>query len=234
MTLLTEYLADNPLNYWRLADPHFGRAASIGSQHVDLAAFNSSVQEFGYSGVASDGGSVLLSGLGLRNTAVQFPVPGSIEWWMWCAFGQDTFMPVLNLAASGGALSVRLNATNMDFNITGGTTGTATRPSDQAWHQFVYRCGGGTQDLWIDGSSAGSSSAGAAAGATGLAVLGQTTSGVGSALFVAEAAIFNSVLSSTRIGVHLAAADTASIRPSWKEPWSDIRAAVLKTFENAA
>lgn len=235
-------LADSPTHYWRCFE-NFGALAleDIGSATAYLYASGipvtgggagvSTVPGLGWSGVASDGGSFAASGAGFKNfkptsgsfpvgPGVEFPVPGSLEFWNWNGEpdsgvqvgwffpGQPVNQQLVQLIATLTEIQAQAFGA---FFVTDNTIAT------NHWHHCVMTLSSTTMGLFVDGSSVGSTAvtfSGSSvaqnffAGQTGIANDSLQQTG-----FIAEIAMYDVVLGAGQVANHFAAADSRTNQP---------------------
>jgi hypothetical protein len=206
---LTAVLADNPIHYWRCADPGGALAHDIGSVPRHQAMTNPETNPLGYSGPISDGGSLFGTGnSGRSNTGVAVPSYGTaytFECWFWL-FRDDTSPGNIMSNQSVSALGWN-SATGWTWNGGGGVASSLTNYTLRAWHHLVGSVDGTSAILYVDGTQR-ATAAGHSASPSDLVYFQENSSGTGVGQGgIAEAAIYNAKLSSTRVGVHFAAGD---------------------------
>ena len=216
MSYLSEILADAPSHYWRLADPPGRIAFDLGSapRHL-LVDGTTEITGLGYSGPASDGGSVLVEHDGAvdSHNGITSTPSFTLEAWVWpfqlgtagCAMAWDY--------TSGGA-SVQITGSDHPFISSGPATLTGPAVvTRQQWHHIVGTIGPLLAELWWDGVSQGTIVS-APAVFTKQVLLGQ---GGGQLLgWISEAAIYPIVLPNARIAAHFAAADNLGQQPVYR------------------
>lgn len=222
MSILTAILADNPLHYWRLADPPGSDiAADIGSSRMPAFATIKN-GGCGYLGPSSDGGSAYQNnqqGFYLTHISIPMQIPGSVEVWFWNGGGNTN----RNFMGWDGAIAnstdAFVDATNkVQARYGAGAFGNLIQPvasSFQTWHQMVIAADVSNQQLYIDGSLVAQQNVTALAGTGIFATGAETAHASGFFGFVAETAIFPSKLSPVRIQAHFLGADQINIQPVW-------------------
>lgn len=224
MTYLSAVLADNPLHYWRCADPGGSIVHDIGSSPDALLMAGQYQEPLPYIGPNSDGGSILLNGItgpwDLDGEALNNPF--TVECWVW----QQERTPatqyciLANLAAGGVLAALYLNNGVPNLQGFGAPRATAVAAiSKQHWHHLV-----GTVDalgnglLYVDavvqpGAVVGAGGAGSYTKAIGLVSPGGTNVLSGA---LSECAMYSAVLTPTQVNNHFVAADNTISRPIYK------------------
>lgn len=220
----TAVLADNPLHYWRLADPAGGLANDLGSARpFPLWAQGGPVFGMtGYGGPNLDGGSAICNTIVYLNSIANIPFtpPVSVDWILWIpgpradnvqsfpwGWGDNTVGPYHNEPGTGV----------YDFNFNAQASVNAVAPTAQRWHHFAwtYASGATTFLYYIDGTPQTAPSAFAAVGNSNYQLqlgkrVGPGAQWVGA---MSEFAIYPTVLSGARINAHVAAMDTTTAPP---------------------
>jgi len=216
VSYVSTVLADAPLHFWRCADPGGALLHDLGSAPRAMA---SGVQGMTpYTGPNSDGGSVLCTdgnGAVYRNN-VPVASPYSLEAFVWLLW-----------PSTATGILIQVNAISLYFvaggqlesNFTGAHVLTdPAAAAEQAWHHvcFTYGPTGGAR-LYKDALLVASSAYFGAISQNNNAALGAS---INTTLFlnglIAEAAIYGTELSASRVSTHFLAADNAASRPVFK------------------
>lgn len=222
MTIGTAILADNPLHYWRLADPPGSDvAADIGSTRIP--AFGQIKNGgCGYTGPSSDGGSAFQNNqLGWYTTHVAIPqqIPGSFELWFWNGGGgtnRNSFSWDGAITSSTDMFVDTTNKVQARYGAGGfGNLAQGVASSLQVWHQFVITADAANQILYVDGALVAQQNVVPLAGSGQVTLGGDTAHTVGFFGFVSEVAIFSTKLSAARVQAHYLAADQLNTLPIW-------------------
>lgn len=213
-------LADAPVHYWRCADPGGSLLHDIGSNPRALQLNNTAIAT-PYVGPVFDGGSVWfgnnLSAI-YRDFDVVVNTPLTIEVWAWVTYSAGVAQDFLSwLTAAGVGPAIGIDSTLHPHLFTPGPPLTAAAPmSVQHWHHMVGTCSAVASLLYVDAIQVASGGSAATTGGSApmLAAgnLISTPQRLASA-FLAEAAIYSSVLSPSRVNAHFLAADATTSRP---------------------
>jgi hypothetical protein len=251
MSYVGAVLADAPVHYYRLADPWGQIAHDIGSTPFALMNGRQNTPPFGYSGVASDGGSAEFDTASnpIRSwDAFAWPLPLTWEGWIWMqssSQGQQMLMS----SSSGGADTRMGFVTHIQasFVCAGANFVAAVADVRQAWHHVAMTISGGNLRGYLDGVLLGTQA--------GAVAMGNGEFGIGRRVafadliaegFIAEVALYNTALTAAQLLAHIAAADTSALRPvfgqlgtfnpatgggqSSSSLFTDIRNAVIKRY----
>jgi hypothetical protein len=218
VTYVSTVLADGPVHYWRLADPYGQVAHDIGSAPFALMNGRQNTPPFGYSGVASDGGSCEFDTASnpLRSwDAFAWPLPLTWEGWIWMqssSQGQQMLM-----SSSSGGNDMRFGFVShiqASFVCQGANFLAAVADVRQAWHHVAITITGGNLRGYLDGVLLGTQA--------GAVAMGNGEFGIGRRLaaadliaegFITEVALYGTALTAGQLLAHVAAADTAAFRP---------------------
>jgi len=251
VSYLTTVQADNPLHYWRMADPGGKWANDIGSAPLGMVA-RANFDILGFTGPNVDGGSAIFTNSAVcwqvdhRTVAVPITIEAVFFQHNIDARLQAVFTTEINGVSAG--LGMGLDATGKPYVSNSGSLLTAAAaPTFNAWHHLCATHDGSTRTLYVDGVQV-------AAGANALASYVGSFSAGGTPpaatqfaeIFGAEFAVYTVALTGARVAAHSAALDNRASKPVYK-PFgnfnggtgistfsatqiSDILAAVQKTF----
>jgi len=218
VTYLSEVIADNPLHYWRCADPPGSVLNDIGSSPLQMLRTNGSGADTGYSGPVSDGGSVRGDmGMQLADSDLSLTTPFTFECWAWQDYSAGVAQAVMETNNGGGfvvGLAISAGLVLQAFTATGPINDPTTYTKDH-WHHLVLTHTAATAILYRDGANVGSRAAAAVAQTLSLAVGCRPALPVQQILagFVSEAAWYTSALSAARVLAHFNAADQITQPP---------------------
>lgn len=218
---LSAVLADNPLHYWRCADPGGLLFHDIGSS--PLHAHGLGVPVLGYTGPVSDGGSADCS-LDNNYFNVGDPIAWgggafSIEMWVWTWQNLAVRQGIYAVWGVGGNIALFHTLTDYRFTVPGGTAFTVNGYTPKLWHHLAGSIGPAGVQLAVDGtifSTVASAIPGAFSGLLGFSQ-GSTLGAVWGDSFFSEVAFYNTQLSGARINAHWAAADRTTQAPIYRE-----------------
>jgi hypothetical protein len=214
-TFLGSILANSPTHFWRLADAEYGRLVSIGSEFIDLVPWAPTGNVLGFTGPASDGGSMLLVSLG-PNAPLTTPNQWTMEVWVWIAWQFVAEAVLFSIPLSSGhSADVRAAGTQFKFQFTGGTAVTGGTVARGAWQHVAAVMRSGSTELYVNGSSVGTSGS-AHTGGGGYLFVGPANAALQLGAWFAEAVFFPSALSAAQILAHYNAADNKTMRPAVK------------------
>jgi len=213
--------ADNPSNWWRLADPGGIIGTDIGgATHVPL--FVSSAQAGPYTGPSSDGASTVHDSVNPSLYNVTNPIPllnlWTIECWVWFfRTGVDMTVMTIENEGVGQRNVIRFEAARTIFFFS--TLGTSTMRyntavSDLTWHHFAMTYDHVTLRGYLDGVQVASV-------ATVINTTGNVSVRIGEeqgasvkALgFFSDAAYYNATLTAGQLLAHYNAADLVTVPP---------------------
>ena len=208
-------------------------------------------QELGYTGVASDGGSVLPIGtsFGTNESAFAISTPFSLEVWFWPA-RVNTEADLVDIGVPSGFRSlIGVDNTGHPFcaPTTTGTLTASTPINRFHWHYLVATFDGSTARLYVDAILSTSHAMNSQATTNMPRWVAGSSQSLNANIplgFVTEAAVYLSTLSPTQINNHFLAADNVTT-PVYTAPIiqsgggstvalssqiADILAAVQRTF----
>jgi RHS repeat-associated protein len=242
----TAVLADSPVAYWRFDDAPGASTAADGSGHGAFLSLTSGYtlgQAGAISNCAGNDAAIALSSGASGSATVTLPARSyTLEAW-----AERTRSGVYEEMIAGGSgtfagLQFGFTSSNQFYcaDAGGGTYATAAQtPAPGAWHYYActYDATSQTRTLYVDGSSAGSSSSAANYQGGGPLVVGTdgTNQFVGS---LDELAVYPSALSAARVAAHdvntdgwtsIVGATSSSYAPTTADVGSDLRAAVTAT-----
>lgn len=221
MSYLTDVMADNPVHFWRCADPGGKWANDIGSSPLGLVA-RASFDILGYTGPNSDGGSAIFTiqaalwEVDRRNITV----PLTLE----AVFFQhniDARLQVVfttEIAGVSSPCGMGIDATGKPYMSNTGTLITAAAaPTFNAWHHMVATHTGAIRTLYIDGVQV-AAQANVVGTLTGSLSVGGTppNSTQAAEMFISEVAFYNTALTAARVSAHYAALDNLASKPVFK------------------
>lgn len=222
MTYQSVVSGDNPVHFWRLADPGGFIAHDIGNTPHALSAAHY-LGSLPYTGPNKDGGSAFMTNAAAFMTVdnVTHTYPISIEAWVWHiqrkASQQNVFSLELN-GAGAGSLALTIDATGHPQLTSNSAALTAPNPiALNQWHHLVAVHTGAARRLYVDAvlvandaqalaSSPGCFSIGARGGDTGFYLEG----------CVSEVAYYTYALIVQQISNHYVAADNVAQRPIFR------------------
>jgi hypothetical protein len=216
-TYVAEVMADNPIEYWRLAESGGRFAHSIaGTQRVPFVCPIASPNPFGHSGPVSDGGSAVMFGGVLQNLATrQFAAaPWSLECWIWPGYNFTSGVGSGRLFTSGTGSYVEIYTGDMGMQVVlnPGANSQNVPINPYAWNHIVITKVGTVCSIYWNGS--GYATFGSSGGANLTGPMSWGAGAIGDA--VAEVAFYAAELSAARILAHYNAADRRSYRPVWR------------------
>jgi Concanavalin A-like lectin/glucanases superfamily len=218
VTYLSEVLADNPVHYWRLADPTGLLAHDLGSAAFALESSGANPPILGYSGPVSDGGSAVVNtdSSALRSYGVLGPnaMPYTVECWCWV---HDYAHPATEMVWSwdGVAEDTRAGFDNngkVQFVAGGVALLPATVYTAQRWRHLVMTVAAGAAVGYVDGVNVGGWVPGAHA-AREFIISGRQDLSLKFPGAIAEVALYGTALTAARVTAHYNAADAVSSQP---------------------
>lgn len=220
MSYLSEVLADVPLHYWRMADPGGSLCHDIGSTPLHARGVGG-VPVLGYSGIASDSGSLDLSLDGQYvNTGIPTPTPVnpvSLECWVWIFQRPGGNSAMLQPRYPNQMGLVRLTG-NWSFIYNDVSVPAVTLPTAQVWHHLVGTYDGTNARLYVDSILEATAAVAAMASASEIVEIGSRAAlDIFGTCFIAEVAIYGSTLSPARITAHFLAADNRGASPVFSQ-----------------
>lgn len=236
MSYLTTVLADNPVHFWRLADPGGHFLNDIGSSFYGLFGAGY-LGELGYTGPNSDGGSAMFTNAARfwNVDPVSITPPVTIEAIFWLAQQDAKAQTIFDTELTGQAvagLGLELDSTGHPFlsNSSSALTSGAT-VSKQAWHHVAAVHSGAVRTLLVDGAQV-ASAAQALGVYTGSFSIGARSRDAGqpSEMFISECAFYLTALSNARVAAHFAAIDQLGNRPVFKASGSFNASTGASTF----
>lgn len=153
MSYASVVLADNPVNYWRGADPGGNLLHDIGNTPIHLAG-GFAGQALGYSGIASDSGSFWCNNsqsysfLATRNGLT----PISIEAWVWPHYNDGGAQTIFGWDGNTGGVELDwLGTSKFAFTVSGiaQIIGTTVHNA-QSWYHVVGTYDEVTMRLWVN------------------------------------------------------------------------------------
>lgn len=222
MTYSSVVGADFPVGWFRLIEGG-GYSRNVGSNEANLYSF-ATTPIVGFSGIASDGGSVALPAgatMACYPTGTIAAGEGhSVEGWLYVQ-GETPFNPAttdfpLQLfldSANGIQLGITASTLLVSARDPSHTTSgaSATTPCAFGWHHVAATREAGASPpmhLYVDGSLVGSSAAYTGFGVAEPVRFNLITTPTAASLFVAEPAFYYRELPASAIAAHAAAFDT--------------------------
>jgi hypothetical protein len=212
-------LADNPVHYWRMADPGGGIAHDVGSSPLHLHGLGSAIsQPLGYSGPISDGGSMDLcldgqyANTGNPITITVNPFTVEMWYWNWQALAATRLLIQIQ---SANQIALFHDATLWRWLYNGVQSTSNFHFTSQIWHHLVGTYDGANAKLYVDSTPAAPAAVAPQAAVSTImelsanAALGVVWGGG----FFAEVAIYATALSQTRVSAHYVAADQQGQAP---------------------
>lgn len=217
MSYLTTVLADAPRNYWRLTELGGQIIHDVGSAPYAIEA-NENYGHLGYTGIASDGGSVrvpngpFITELGIASPAL-LP-PWSLECWVWKLgyFGiPQTFVDLggMALQMNGATSTPQFFANPSNLNSTGGDV------SVRQWHHIVGTLGGGNMNLYVDAINRGTLANGTSPAVSQTMIGAYQNASRAFDGFICEVAVYPVALTPARVTAHFLAQEVGS-SPNWR------------------
>jgi hypothetical protein len=209
-------LSDAPLDYWRMADPTYGRVVSIGSQFIDLMPWSMGQGWQGFSGPASDGGAYLSAGGFLVVDNYPIPAVSSLEGWFWPGAFFGAGANFLLIPGATKRPSLILNEYEaLTWQVDGGAVGAAVNFSRQRWHHVVIVSTGADTRFYFDGVLKWTNPTIMTAHPGDRLYVGGWATGLWD-FFISEVAFYGTALSAARVLAHYNAADNTLFRPQTK------------------
>lgn len=209
MTYLSTILADNPVHYWRLADPGGSVAHDIGSNPIHLGLGPVNAGSLSYSGIAANGGAAWIdSGFGWANiNANTIPKPITVEAWVWLLINPLALMWVFDWGGfdTAGIDLVINTAGKVNADWVGTNAQSAAALTRQTWHHIAATVDASNLRLYVDGALAHTSATAAAPTTDQICIGKNAGAGAFSAGAIAEVATYSAALSGTQIAAHYAA-----------------------------
>jgi len=218
--------ADNPVHWWRLADPGGAVALDIGSAAAKAPMLVSTFGSLAYTGMTSDGLCAVIpstSEIRVASNIIAVPAsPYSMECWTWSFFLDAAGDAIYDIGQVGGGarMGFRWNAAGkLEFNSNIGgnpVIAQAVASTQRAWHHLVITYDGVTSKLYVDGALAASVPAAPGGVFSAGAYLGETTGGtLRGNCFVEDVAWYTQALIPAQIANHFNAADQVASSPHW-------------------
>ena len=234
MSYSSEVLADTPLCYWRMTGAS-GNESNLGSNSTAMTFANGPVRDVA-GPLAVDEGAISFDGVDDYGQVTSLDLSGTsiitVEFWIkWDTAGTND-----DMAMEFSANANSNNGFNFDWNnSTGAESGTVSvkvndgvdadrytfpRPTTGAWHHVVTLIDRSLSDMspirvWVDGSEVtitqrenGSGGTGGAFSNTNLYIMSRAGASLYGAGDMAELAIYDYALTSTRITAHYNAASS--------------------------
>lgn len=215
--------ADNPVHYWRLADPGGYLANDIGSSRLTLTAgkFLASVP---YTGPTSDGGSAFFTNTANYdyNDLATLSFPISLEAWYFqiqrAVRDQYVFTLESTVGGANPSLGMGLTTTGLP-RLTSNNSGLASAATTAVshWHHLVATHSGTQRKLYVDSVNVATDSQTFASANSGFFI--GARGGAADNYFeglIAEVAYYHATLTQAQISAHYAAADNANSSPVYR------------------
>jgi Concanavalin A-like lectin/glucanases superfamily len=222
VSYLSTVQADNPLHYWRIGEAGGSLLHDIGSAPLALGLLPIAATNLGYSGPASDGGSVWVDtgwGWTILNSIGGLALPFSVELWYWPINSNATVEWLFDWGGSAGS---GVDVVLVAAGFVGADVGTThiqgvAIPTRQAWHHVVVTAAVGAMNLYVDGAAAAAGVPLGALAAGSINIGRSNTGGSWSAGCIGEVATYSAALSAGRVAAHFAAADSRTSPPVYNQ-----------------
>lgn len=225
MSYVTTILADNPIHYWRLADPGGALLHDLGSSPRALEIGAGNIGPVSpYTGPNSDGGSAFI----LQNQALNYQdadgtsvQPLSLECWFWLHSSRGVAQAFLALTDGVANLELGIDATlHVKAFASGGQPTAVAVTTRQQWHHLVLTASVAVCDLYLDGFNVATQAGGAIGAWHPGFIVGAGGSTTAPLRFctaaIAECAIYGTKLTAGQVTTHFVAADNTASRPVYK------------------
>lgn len=221
MTYYSTVAADNPSNWWRLADPGGIIAQDIGGATPHAPLYVPGAASSPYLGPSSDGAATAKAGTSASLYNILNPIPllnlWTIETWAWL-FSRSANQGIMSLdqVGGGGGCAIRYNAagTLIGFIVGSSVATYATVTAPGAWHHFALTYDHVTLRLYLDGAQVASVAVVVSTSYSVSPRVGEEATGANlSTGFFADAAYYNATLSAAQLLAHYNAADQRTSTP---------------------
>jgi hypothetical protein len=248
LSYLAEVVADNPVHYWRCADPGGGLGHDIGSVPVHIHSVGTPT--FGYSGPNSDGGSLdccldgqfANTGEAIAHAGGQMSLEAIV--WVWQALASARFFVAF---VNGGAFfSLQRSGTQWQALYNNIGANSAANYTGKAWHHLAMTFDLANVRLYVDGSQRAITAAAPSAPFNAIVeVCSSPTQTLFGNSFVSELAEYTVALSAARVLAHFNAIDQVGQAPVYTQagsfspstgsgaPLSSVLPYVSRTYQNA-
>jgi len=213
--------ADNPSNWWRLADPGGIIAQDVGSAIPHAPLFVAAPGSAPYLGPSSDGAATARAGTLPNLYNLTNPIPllnlWTMEVWFW-NFRQDVQQTLITLEddPAGQRCEIRQEASGHLLGFVAGQTSAdwAGPVGAGAWHLYALTYDHVTLRLYVDGvQKATSAFVVSTTGSVSPRIGEAQGAGTQATGFFADAAYYNGTLSAVQLLAHYAAADQVASSP---------------------